>query len=226
MDEVLNTPRREDQREVWPGRGTGSTALAAPEVLAVAQPTTQNRDQVPPVIGRDAFGRRDDRLRYRRLRADEGEPRSDEERADDIQLRRRRIWSYGWLRTQIRDDGLDIAVAQMTKGLRGHDDQGTAALMDAFPDGADDLAIRPVLDLTGGREGRGVESSDRWAAAREILSDQGGLPGRRMTERAKHTKSCAPRHLVRGTGNLYVRHCRPVGWEGDPVETDQCDANH
>src|SRR4029077_16940367 len=51
-----------------------------------------------------------------------------------------------------------------TKGLRGHDDQGTAALMDAFPDGADDLAIRPVLDLTGGREVRGVESSDRWAA--------------------------------------------------------------
>src|SRR6478672_7303859 len=97
MDEVLDTPPREDQREVWPGGRTGPTALAAPEVLAVAQPTSQNRDQVPAVIGRDAFGRRDDRLRDRRLRADEREARSDEQRADDIQLRRRRIWFYRWL---------------------------------------------------------------------------------------------------------------------------------
>src|SRR5712692_7703919 len=99
MDEVLNTPRREDQREVWPARGTGPTALAAPEVLAVAQPTTQVTDQVPAGIGRDAFGWRDDRLRDGRLRADEGKARSNEERADDIQLRRRRIWFYRWLRT-------------------------------------------------------------------------------------------------------------------------------
>src|SRR5262249_32275670 len=123
VDEVLNTPHGEDQGEVWPTGGTGPTALAAGEVLAVAESASQNRDEVLAVVGRDAFNWRDDRLRDGRLRAGGGEARSDQERAEDVEFRRRCTWLCRRLRTQIRDDGLDVDVAQMTKDLRGHDDQ-------------------------------------------------------------------------------------------------------
>src|SRR5207248_792543 len=122
-----------------------ATGLAPAEVLAVAGSAATDVHQVF-AVGRGRTGRRrDNRLGDRRLRRGWEEAGTDEQRAEDADVARRRVVLNGRLATQVGDHRLDLGIADGVEGIRGHDQEGTAVLVDAFADRADDLAVGPVF---------------------------------------------------------------------------------
>src|SRR5207247_2489919 len=129
LDEAGLVPGRREGGEVWSRRGSEAAGRAPGQIRAVATPTAGDVYQVFAVGGRGTGRWRDDGLGDRRLRRGREEAGADEKGAKDADLARRRVVLDGRLAAQVSNHRLDLGIADVVEGIRGHDQKRTAVLV-------------------------------------------------------------------------------------------------
>lgn len=112
----------------------------------------------------------------------------------------------GRLRTQVGDQSLHIIVAHVPVTTRWHNQQGTAILVDTFPDSANDFSIAPILDIARRGEVGSIKCAERrhFKLDTEVRAGERQLDAGRMTACAGVRQLLTTRNLRRGSGDPNV----------------------